>query len=91
MKSFYTKFEDYKKDDGGYSFLEDKDLVMNFGDVLLAVDGLDIETGAFEVAKDSLTASDQLLARLTYAQIWFVRIGHRAVHRVGLIGANLFQ
>ncbi|NCR87456.1 MAG: hypothetical protein GPI90_23890 [Microcystis aeruginosa K13-05] len=52
---------------------------------------IDIETGAFEVAKDSLTASDQLLARLTDAQIWFVRIGHRAVHRVGLIGANLFQ
>ncbi|GBL11857.1 hypothetical protein MSj_03366 [Microcystis aeruginosa Sj] len=52
---------------------------------------IDIETGAFEVAKDSLTASDQLLARLTYAQIWFVRIGHRVVHRVGLIGANLFQ
>ncbi|TRU28156.1 MAG: hypothetical protein EWV92_07840 [Microcystis aeruginosa Ma_MB_S_20031200_S102] len=50
-----------------------------------------IETGAFEVAKDSLTVSDQLLARLTDAQIWFVRIGHRAVHRVGLIGANLFQ
>ncbi|MDB9424616.1 hypothetical protein PN437_06795 [Microcystis aeruginosa CS-564/01] len=52
---------------------------------------IDIETGAFEVTKDSLTTSDQLLARLTYAQIWFVRIGHRAVHRVGLIGANLFQ
>ena len=52
---------------------------------------IDIETGAFEVAKDSLTASEQLLARLTDAQIWFVRIGHRAVHRVGLIGANLLQ
>jgi hypothetical protein len=52
---------------------------------------IDIETGAFGVAKDSLTASDQLLARLPDAQIWFVRIGHRAVHRVGLIGENLFQ
>ena len=52
---------------------------------------IDIETGAFEVAKDSLTASDQLLARLTYAQILFVRIGHRAVHRVGVSGANLFK
>ena len=41
---------------------------------------IDIETGAFEVAKDSLTASEQLLARLPDAQIWFVRIGHRAVH-----------
>ena len=52
---------------------------------------IDIEIGAFGVAKDSLTASDQLLARLPDAQIWFVRIGHRAVHRVGLIGASLFQ
>ncbi|NJL37711.1 MAG: hypothetical protein HC840_06070 [Leptolyngbyaceae cyanobacterium RM2_2_4] len=37
---------------------------------------IDIETGAFEVAKDSITASDQLLARYPDAQIWFVRIGH---------------
>jgi hypothetical protein len=40
---------------------------------------IDIETGAFELAKDSLTASDQLLAQYPDAQIWFVRIGHRAV------------
>lgn len=52
---------------------------------------INIETGAFELAKDSLTASDQLLARYPDAQIWFVRIGHRAVHRVGLIKANSFQ
>lgn len=44
---------------------------------------IDIETGAFEVAKDSLTASDRLLALYPDAQIWFVRIGHRAVHRIG--------
>ena len=44
---------------------------------------LDIETGAFEVAEDTLTASDRLLARYPNAQPWFVRIGHRAVHRFG--------
>ena len=44
---------------------------------------LDIETGAFEVAEDVLAASDRLLARYPDAQIWFVRIGHRAVHRFG--------
>ena len=49
---------------------------------------IDIETGAFEVAKDSLTASDQLFARYPDAQIWFVRIGHRAVHRIGYSGAT---
>jgi hypothetical protein len=52
---------------------------------------IDIETGAFELAKDSLTASDQLLARYPDAQIWFVRIGHRAVHRIGFTGSNVFQ
>lgn len=44
---------------------------------------IDIETGAFEVAKDSLTASDRLLEKYPDAQIRFVRIGHRAVHRIG--------
>lgn len=51
---------------------------------------IDIETGAFEVAKDSLTASDRLLERYPDAQIWFVKIGYRAVHRVGFISPNLF-
>lgn len=44
---------------------------------------IDIETGAFEVAEDVLTASRRLLARYPDAQLWFVRIGHRAVHRFG--------
>jgi hypothetical protein len=47
---------------------------------------IDIETGAFELAKDSLTASDHLLAQYPDAQIWLLRIGHRAVHRVGFTG-----
>ncbi|WP_317615801.1 hypothetical protein [Phormidesmis priestleyi] len=48
---------------------------------------IDIEMGAFEVAKNSLTASDLLLAHHPNAQIWFVRIGHRAVHRIGFSGS----
>lgn len=48
---------------------------------------IDIETAAFELAKDSLTASDLLLAHHPGAQIWFVRIGHRAVHRIGYSGS----
>ncbi len=45
---------------------------------------IDIETGAFEVAEDTLTASDRLLTRCADAQIWCVRIGHRGGHRFGL-------
>ena len=44
---------------------------------------IDLETAAFEVAEDTLSASDRLLARYPEAQIWFVRIGHRGVHRFG--------
>jgi hypothetical protein len=43
----------------------------------------DIETKAFEVADDLLTASKQLTARLPDAQTWFVRIGHSAVDHFG--------
>ncbi len=59
----------------------------NYGKIV----AIDIETGAFELAKDSLTASDQLLAQYPDAQIWFVRIGHRAVHRVGLTSSNILK
>jgi hypothetical protein len=45
---------------------------------------IDVETGAFQIAEDTLTASDRLLARCPDAQIWCVRIGYRGVHRFGL-------
>jgi 23S rRNA maturation mini-RNase III len=50
---------------------------------------IDIETGAFEVAKDSLTASDRLLEKYPDAQIRFIRIGHRAVHRIGSVRSSI--
>jgi hypothetical protein len=49
---------------------------------------IDIETAAFEVAKDSLTASDRLLEKYPDAQIRFIRIGHRAVHRIGSVRSS---
>jgi hypothetical protein len=45
---------------------------------------IDIETGHFELAKDTITASDRLLERHPNAQIWCVRIGHKGVHRFGV-------
>jgi len=44
---------------------------------------IDIDSGDFEVAEDTLSASDRLLARCAKAQTWFVRIGHPALHRFG--------
>jgi hypothetical protein len=51
----------------------------NYGKIV----AIDIETGAFEVADDLLAASKKLLARLSDAQTWFVRIGHPAVDHFG--------
>lgn len=45
---------------------------------------IDVDTGAFEVADDLMTASERLLSRHSEAQTWFVRIGYDAVHRFGV-------
>jgi hypothetical protein len=44
---------------------------------------IDFDSGDYEMAQDTLAASQRLLARRPDAQIWCVRIGHRAVHRFG--------
>ena len=43
---------------------------------------IEIENGAFEIADTTLAACDKLLARFPDAQIWCVRVGHSAVHRI---------
>jgi hypothetical protein len=44
---------------------------------------IDIETGAYELAGDTITASDRLLEQYPDAQIWCIRIGYKGVHRFG--------
>jgi hypothetical protein len=49
---------------------------------------IDIDTGAFEVADDILTAAERLFARLPDAQPWSVKIGYPAVCRFGYHAAR---
>ena len=51
----------------------------NYGKIV----AIDIETGAFEVGDDSLSAAKQLLRRYPDAQIFGIRIGYPAVYRFG--------
>ncbi|WP_243146985.1 hypothetical protein [Scytonema sp. UIC 10036] len=44
---------------------------------------IDIESGAFEVADNTIAATDRLYERYPDAQPWVIRIGHRAVYRFG--------
>jgi peptide subunit release factor RF-3 len=51
----------------------------NYGKIV----AIDIETGAFEVADEILSATNSLFKSIPDAQPWIVRIGNRAVHRFG--------
>jgi hypothetical protein len=50
---------------------------------------IDLDTGAYEVDKDELAASDRLLARHPQAQMWLVRVGSRYVRRFGPRGQSI--
>jgi len=52
---------------------------------------IDIETGEFEVGEETISVSNALLARLPDAQIWFVRVGQPAVHRIGKWGLIVYS
>ena len=44
---------------------------------------IDIETGAYEMDGDDYRATERLLTRSPTAQIWLLRVGHRAAYRIG--------
>ena len=44
---------------------------------------IDIDSGQFALDTDTLRAAQALRARIPEAQIWCVRIGYRAVDRIG--------
>ena len=44
---------------------------------------IDVETGAFEIDADELTAIDRLTSRHPDAAVWLTRVGRRYAHRFG--------
>ena len=44
---------------------------------------IDVETGAYALDETALAASRRLQARQPSAEVWFVRVGHRALHHIG--------
>jgi hypothetical protein len=44
---------------------------------------IDIESGKYEIDSDELKAGNKLRKRIPDAQIWMVRVGSHAVHRIG--------
>lgn len=79
-KRRYSKEEFARRGDAIYEKKVRPQLKPNDAGKFVAID---IETGAFEIDKDEMDAGDRLLARLSEAQIWMVRVGSRHVHRFG--------
>ncbi len=44
---------------------------------------IDIESGAYVIADNALAASEGLLAQYPNAEIWCIRVGDRALYRIG--------
>ena len=44
---------------------------------------IDVRSGSFAIDKTALAASERLMAEHPAAEIWCVRVGHRALHRIG--------
>ncbi len=44
---------------------------------------IDVESGAYEIDADEMTASDRLRRRVPAAQVWLCRIGSRFARRFG--------
>lgn len=44
---------------------------------------IDVETGAYALEETALAASRSLQVRRPATEVWFVRVGHRALHRIG--------
>ena len=51
----------------------------NYGRIV----AIDIETGAYEIGDTARDASHRLFVQYPDAEIWFVRVGHRTLHRIG--------
>lgn len=44
---------------------------------------IDVETGAYALEETALAASRRLQAQRPATEVWFVRVGHRALHKIG--------
>lgn len=44
---------------------------------------IDVETGAYALEETVLAASRRLQAQRPATEVWFVRVGHQALHKIG--------
>ena len=79
-QSRYSAEETARRGDAHYEeHIRDQVQAGNEGRIV----AIDIETGAYAVADTAVEAAHQLRLQQLQAEIWFVRVGQRAMHRIG--------
>ena len=77
---YYFCFEDYIRHDNGYSEEEEKELLMNLGGVLLAVDGVDVEGESLQDIRCLILYKHHQMVQLTFLnKNWFYKFDRYSV------------
>ncbi len=66
VENYFVSFRDYVKDENAYSLLEEKKIIMNYGDVLLGIDGDDIGEKHLQDVKYSILCKTNNIIQLTF-------------------------
>jgi len=72
----YSKDDIYRRAKEQYAKIKQDVSPGNKGKIL----AIDIETGEYEIDEDQIQAAERLFARLPDPQVFYFRIGYRAVH-----------
>jgi hypothetical protein len=72
VENYFVSFRDYVKDKNDYSLLEEKKVIMNYGDVLLGIDGDDVGGKHLQDVKYSILCKTNHIIQLTFLnKHWF--------------------
>jgi hypothetical protein len=72
VENYFISFQDYGRDENETSVLEEKRIIMNYGDVLLCIDGVDMEGKNLEDIKYNILSKTNKIVQLTFLnKHWF--------------------
>jgi hypothetical protein len=72
VENYFVSFRDYVKDENASSLLEEKKIIMNYGNVLLGIDGVDIGGKCLQNVKYIILCKTNNIVQLTFLnKHWF--------------------
>jgi hypothetical protein len=66
VENYFVSFRDYVKDENASSLLEEKKIIMNYGDVLLGIDGVVVGGKHLDDVKYNILSKTNKIVQLTF-------------------------